>query len=262
MNFHAAQKNVTVTSISPPKNKTDLTVFDSLDHFNLDSLPLLLPEESYAAVFHVSKEIGTCIKVVGNPEIKWCTYMGEHGLVTGSEVVLTSSTMISTNASQQQQEIEDMIYIDCISSPLTVYKGKEFEIILRVTNNKNKSTMMQLICKDMVASSYSNSIDQIIPIRDQTLNTKKDINTPSGQGDNLKILNDKNGSQLFVTGSSKKNLGEIRNGEFVDISVKVCAVDFGLQELKGVSVIDKNTSKEYTSKSLVKVMVISNQPQN
>ena len=253
MNFYAAQKNATVTSIGPPKNKTDLTVLDSLDHFNLDSLPLLLPEESYAAVFHISKKIGTSIKVVGNPQIKWCTYMGEHGLVTGSDVVLTSSTMISTSASQQQQGIEDMIFIDCISSPSTVLKGNEFEIILRITNNTNKNTSMQLICRDMVAPSYRNSIDQIIaPIRDQSLDTKKDNNSPQGQMDS--------GSQLFVTGSSKKNLGEIRNGEYLDLSLKICAVNFGLQELRGVTVIDKNTSKEYNSKSLLKVMVVNSLP--
>lgn len=266
MSFYAAQKNATVTSIGPPRNESDPAILDCLDHFNLNSLPLLLPEESYATVFHVSKKIGTAVKIVGTPHIKWCTYMGEHGVVRGNEVVLTSCTMISTYLNEQVQGDEEMIYIDCINSPTKVIRGKEFDIILRITNNTNRNVLLQLICKDIVASSYSSSLDQILTSNEQISNTKKDTNsnmnmnknasTLLGQGEISRSTHEISGSQLFVTGSSKRNLNEMKNGGYVDLSVRVCSVDFGLQELKGISVIDKNTLKEYTTKSLLKVMVV------
>ena len=63
-----------------------------MDYFNIDSLPLLLPDESYACVFSVSKEIGAPVRCAGSAEIKWCSYMGEHGIVQGADVIVSGLT--------------------------------------------------------------------------------------------------------------------------------------------------------------------------
>lgn len=57
----------------------------ALAHFNLDSLPMLLPDESYAYSFIVSKSLDQGNRVIGVPEIKWCSYMGEHGVIRGED---------------------------------------------------------------------------------------------------------------------------------------------------------------------------------
>lgn len=254
MSFIASQKDATVTRIDAPRSSPLGPSLGSLqpeeiDHFNLNSFPLLLPEESYATVFSVSKTVGVPLRLVGSPVMKWCSYMGEHGLVTGGEVVLTSNGQTNqTNQNNQQQGLglgqgqdnDDIIYIDCISSPSSVARGSEFDIVLRITNNKNKDVTLQLVCRDMVTSSYNSTSESEL----------------SGPGSRRDSIDERGGSQLLVTGASRRNIGSIKAGAHLDLTVSVCAVDNGLQELRGVAVVDVITLKEYVSTNLMQVMVM------
>ena len=269
MSFQTVNKDAVVTLIEAPRDINSMNSNHS-DHLNLNSLPLLLPEESYAAVFSVSKIMGEPIRIIGSPQMKWCSYMGEHGLVTGNEVVLTSSNFIASQITPQQQQqqqqlqppqngVDDIVYIDCISSPSSAIRSTEFEIILRITNNASKNLNLQLVCKDKVSPSYSTSSGKNLrnlSLSDSTHGPKKEKDPPSqesSQGSH------ENGtfSQLFVTGLSTKNLGEIKFGSFIDVTLSVCAVDIGLQELKGVVVVDIASGREFTAKSLLKIMVLN-----
>ena len=85
----------------------DYTTLDySSELFDLDSLPLLLPDESYSVVFSITKIIGGSNKCVGLPVFKWCTYMGEHGIVRGADVVIASNT-----SSQDSRQVSGGNYI-------------------------------------------------------------------------------------------------------------------------------------------------------
>ena len=249
MSFRATQIDAKVEVIRAPRDSKMSTEMDTIDHFNLNSFPLLLPEEYYAVVFSISKVAGSMVQSVGSPVIKWCSYMGEHGTVIGSEVFLSgaNTTFIQKNTQLSQLQMNnEMVYIDCISSPSTVDRGSEFDVTIRITNNTIKDMFLQLICKDMVSPSYTNTYDQVTSTADINSSTKKEASKDSP------ICS----SQLFVTGSSKSNIGVVKIGEFVDLVLSVCSVDLGLQELKGVTILDINTSREYSAKSLLKVIVM------
>ena len=245
MTFRATQFDAKVEVIRPPRDSKSSI---EMDHFNLNSFPLLLPEEFYAVVFSISKMAGSMVHSVGSPQIKWCSYMGEHGTVIGSDVSLTgaNTTFIQKNTHQSQlQTNNEMVYIDCISSPSSVIRGSEFDVTIRVTNNTIKDMFLQLICKDMVCPSYTSICDQGT--------STSDVNEIKNDGSKDGLLCS---SQLFVTGSSKSNIGVVKIGEFVDLFLSVCPVDLGLQELKGVTMLDINTSREFSAKSLLKVVVV------
>lgn len=247
MDFIPTQRGSISEIIRAPRALTN----ESVDHFNLNSLPLLLPEESYASVFSVTKIVGSPVQAVGSPQIKWRSYMGEHGVVVGSEVNLVSSN--SSSAAHQQQQ--DSVYIDCTHSPSTVVRGTDFIVTLRITNNTTKEMTLELVSRDMVPPSYIATSEQAVssPSSEMSVSQKKEIASDSGHG----ITGCLGSSQLFVTGSSKSNIGIVGAGRSVDVSVTVCAVDLGLQELRGIAVLDVNTLREYSAKSLLKVMVIN-----
>lgn len=248
MDFIPTQKGSISEIIRAPRAITN----ESLDHFNLNSLPLLLPEESYASVFSVTKIVGSPVQAVGSPQIKWRSYMGEHGVVVGSEVNLVSA---NSSSAAHQQQLLDSVYIDCTHSPSTVVRGTDFIVTLRITNNTTKEMSLQLVSRDMVPPSYVATSEQAVssPINETSVSQKKEIASDSGHG----ITGCLGSSQLFVTGSSKSNIGVVGAGRSVDVSVTVCAVDLGLQELRGIAVLDVNTLREYSAKSLLKVMVVN-----
>ena len=269
MSFQTVNKDAVVTLIEAPRDINSMNSNHS-DHLNLNSLPLLLPEESYAAVFSVSKIMGEPIRIIGSPQMKWCSYMGEHGLVTGNEVVLTSSNFIASQITPQQQQLQqqipqqngtdDIVYIDCISSPSSAIRSTEFEITLRITNNASKNLNLQLVCKDKVSPSYSTSSGKNfrnLSLSDSTHGPKKGKDHLGSQESSQGSHENGTFSQLFVTGLSTKNLGEIKFGSFIDVTLSVCAVDIGLQELKGVVVVDIATGREFSAKSLLKIMVLN-----
>lgn len=252
--FVAAQLGAEVVLISAPADisKTQLDA----DHFNLNSLPLLLPEESYAVVFSISKVSVLSNQSLGCARVKWCSYMGEHGVVAGNDVML-SSPPPPPNQSQSQNTTmpggNDVVQILCISSPSTVARGTEFPITIRIVNTTTKDIPLQLLCRDMVSLTSGAAFDQMVtsPSSESLFVSKKEKSVESSSA--RKPI----GSQLFVTGASKCNIGIIEAGESKEIKVTVCAVDLGLQELRGVAVLDMNTLREYTVKSLMKVMVVT-----
>jgi hypothetical protein len=250
----AAQLGAEVVLISAPADisKTQLDA----DHFNLNSLPLLLPEESYAVVFSISKVSGLSNQSLGCARIKWCSYMGEHGVVAGNDVTLSSPSPPPNQSQSQNTPIpggNDVVQILCISSPSTVARGTEFPITIRIVNTTTKDIPLQLLCRDMVSLTSGASSDQMVtsPSSESLFVSKKEKSVESSS--TRKPI----GSQLFVTGASKCNIGIIEAGESKEIIVTVCAVDLGLQELRGVTVLDINTLREYTVKSLMKVMVVN-----
>lgn len=253
MKFLPAQVDAKVVLIAVPhanlstaaKNISSLS--DPMEFFNLTSLPLLLPEESYACTFSVSKCVGSSIRTIGVPEIKWCSYMGEHGIVTGNVVKLASN---KSSQPHTQLSTDGQVQIDCITSPSTVVIGVDFEITLRITNNTIKQLPLQLICHDAVCSTFSSSyalMTEVVP-------TSSSESSSLGAGN--VATEAQAGTQLFVTGLSKANIGILGPGLFVNIQIIVCAVGLGLQGLSGIAVRDISSLKEYPSKSLMNVMVI------
>jgi hypothetical protein len=155
MKFVPAQIDAKVVLIAAPQPKSSTSsscVSDPMGYFDLNSLPLLLPEESHACTFSVTKEVGSLVRSFGIPEIKWCSYMGEHGIVKGNMVQLESN--IQPNI---MYPTDGQIHIDCMRSPSSSMIGIDFEVTLRITNNTLKQLPLQLICRDAVCSSFSST---------------------------------------------------------------------------------------------------------
>jgi hypothetical protein len=249
MMFFPTQKDAEVVLISAPRSANALA--DPIaECFNLDSLLLLLPEECYACVFSVAKSVGSSANIIGCPEMKWLSYMGEHGLVRGSESIVGSSNTTSTILNAQQQQVQShenqQVHIDCISSPSSAVIGIDFEIVLRITNNTAKQTSLQLICRDTLSHSY------YISPAIMTATATADSNKQTEDVKKNQVIAD---SQLFVTGLSNANIGVLEPGKYRDMIITVCAVDLGLQELRGIFVVDQSSLREYHSKPLMKVIV-------
>jgi hypothetical protein len=252
MKFLPAQMDAKVVLITAPQanlstsTKLIKSFSDPIENFDLNSLPLLLPEESYACTFSVSKNVGSSLRSIGVPEIKWCSYMGEHGIVKGNMVQLEYNIPSQPNIIIAT---DGQIQIDCIRSPSSAVIGIDFEVTLRITNSTSKQLSLRLICRDAVRSSFCSSSALMTEV-------------PSSS--NLETLSlaagteGRAGTQLFVTGLSKADIGILGPELYMDIQITVCAVDLGLQELVGIVVQDTSSLKEYPpSKSLMKIMISS-----
>lgn len=255
MKFLPAQMDAKVVLIAAPQanlsTSTELikSFSDPIENFDLNSLPLLLPEESYACTFSVSKNVGTSLGSIGVPEIKWCSYMGEHGIVKGNMVQLEYSIPSQPNI---MIATDGQIQIDCIRSPSSAVIGIDFEVTLRITNSTSKQMSLRLICRDTVRSSFSSSSALMTEV-----SSSSNLETLNLAAGNV-ATRGRAGTQLFVTGLSKADIGILGPELYIDIQIIVCAVDLGLQELVGIVVQDTSSLKEHPpSKSLMKIMITS-----
>jgi hypothetical protein len=213
-------------------------------HFNIDSLPMLLPDETYSCVFTVAKVIGAPVRCAGSPQIKWCSYMGEHAMVYGADAIAPPSTETGLHSpsihspTDQGHSQGQYVRIDCVTSPPSVPLGEDFPVLLRITNNTIRSLPLHLIGHpDTIAPEFFSG---------STLMGEY----PAGLGG---APGGRAGGQLIVTGLSKAQLGVLAPGESVDWSVTVCGVDVGLQELRGLCVV--SGEREYPAKPVLKVLV-------
>jgi hypothetical protein len=255
MKFLPAQMDAKVVLIAAPQANlsTSTKMMNSfsypMENIDLNSLPLLLPEESYACTFSVSKNVGSSLRSIGVPEIKWCSYMGEHGIVKGNMVQLEYNIPSQPNI---MTVTDGQIQIDCIRSPPSAVIGIDFEVTLRITNSTSKQLSLQLICRDAVRSSFSSYSALMTEVP-----SSSNLESLSLAAGNVGA-GGRAGTQLFVTGLSKADIGILGPKLYMDIQITVCAVDLGLQELVGIVVQDTSSLKEYPpSNSLMKVMITS-----
>jgi hypothetical protein len=220
-----------VTSSMSPAREPSMTSIDST------AMPLLWPDESYAFSFAVSKPIGKVVKYAGFAEVKWCSYMGEHGVLRSEDALVLEDSTVSSSASSSfggstvDSVVAKAVRIDCVSAPADVTVGVDFTVLLRITNNGSHALSLQLVSREPSSSASSSAFHA---------------------SDSGGALFD---SQLIVTGLASAHIGVLGAGDSYDCPISLCALSTGLQELKNICVVDLATAIEYPSGSLCKIFV-------
>jgi hypothetical protein len=217
---------VNVNSVTQSDN--NFSPEDPMYHFNLDSLAMLQPEESYAYSFIINAPSGYNGRLVGAAEMKWNTFMGEHGIMKGDDVLSGSSTNNNNNMNNPGTSNSSLtenraILLTCMKSPSSAMIGKDFEVTIRITNNTSQPMEIQLRCNN-------NSInDEIDGLSEEC--------------------------SLYITGLSCSNVGILGSGEFIDKIITVCAVSGGLHELSDICAMDTSTLISYPSGPICQIFI-------
>jgi hypothetical protein len=228
---------------------------------NPSSMPLIWPEESYAYAFSITKMIGQVYKVAGYAEIKWCSYMGEHGTIRSDEAVIAdgmnlspvrSGTLYQPSISGLGSGLGLSVRVDCVDSPSEATVGVDFTVILRITNNSNQPLSLRLVSRSASGISAAASSSLGAGAANQAA-TSSGFHAVSTVSPSLQLYGVD--AQLCVTGLATVNIGVLGTGQSIDTPVTVCPLGTGLQELKNMSVVDLATLAEYPSGSLCKVFV-------
>jgi hypothetical protein len=292
VHFLPSQKDATVTYLNPPNSFLDtyggLLKNDAikggeddpepLGLFNMDSLPLLQPNESYAYALTVSKSSGSSPpasltmassgRSVGIPEFHWYMDMGEHGVVRGEEVSL-----------QRGPRLEGL-RVECVSNPSTAAVGVEFKTTLRITNGTSQTTAVTLRCNKSSATGkgFGFQSDRRSSAGQQALTTPSrtsqfnvadrksaapTIQRPSldGRPSNASLSTGTGGDDgsstpgLCVTGLVDFHATMLSAGESAEVPVTVCALRGGLLALDSVSLLDTISDREYPGGVLFEVFV-------
>lgn len=185
------------------------------------SLLILNPDESYAFSFIFTSYDGSVETALGHPTVTWCTSMGEYSVFHGDDTVL------KTNSNDGRNSKKDGLTIECMKYPTSVLVGDEFEVIIRISNHTTLTASVRLHCN--------------IPSIDME-NSSNETNSNEDYG-------------LCVLGVTHTNIGAVDPGEFEDVTLRVYAMNPGLQSLVGLSAIDLSLRREYKANSLCKVLV-------
>ena len=233
--------NINVINITAPiSNKIG---FEN-NTINMDSWPMLLPDESYAYSYILPK-LNTSTSI-GYIEVKWYSYMGEYGITKGDEIITGHKLSNSTFNKIDNIELPG-IKIECLNYPTSAIIGKEFEISIRVINNTKEPVVLQLRGKDSYISNLQDKDNNINGI------SKRRSRTESNNLSNITM--DMIGQSIFITGLTCTNLGVVCSGDYIDTNIKLIAFENGLQELNDVIIVDTNTLKEFSFSSLIKIFV-------
>ena len=212
-------------------------------------MPILLSDDSFTYAFYTKKIHcnGQSFPTIGIPEVKWCSCMGEHGYVRGDEISTSLINNIShmnnnSNISSSKQNSspnnsnnikstndivtrnsvmsgEKSIRIICINSPAIAIVGIEFDITIRIINETGRPITLNLLTKDLMNS---------LPVTEQG---------------------------LCVVGLSSLQIGYLDIGEIKDISLRIYPLSSGLHALRNILAIDIDTGNEYTSGTILKILV-------
>lgn len=150
---HAISSSSSNSQLSLPERGDDDVDGDPLDDFNLDSLPLLMPNESYAFAVTTTRLPHQTARQVGTPEVHWCLHMGEHGVATGDEVSLGSP--LATGSVPRDGKC---IRVQCLHNPSTAIVGEDFEVQLRITNNTSHSVSAKLLSRESSAGENCDDV--------------------------------------------------------------------------------------------------------
>jgi hypothetical protein len=161
-----------LTNISSNDNKFNY----SPEYLNNDSFLILQPDESYAYAYVCLKYEGTGLigKVVGYPEVKWCSAMGEFSTFRGEDTALrttpsvhaapgSANNQLNTNASTSI--VNNALKVQCISCPREATIGESFEVTIRIYNTSNQPILAHLKCLNYALVSNS----------DQYVNNPNDV---------------------------------------------------------------------------------------
>ena len=228
---------------------------NSDDLFNIPSIALLNPDESYAYALTVGKKKSPEIhplsiaaaRSLGNIEVNWSASMGEHARTCSEEILIgkkvsylptgatpssvpqptpssSTSGSLSTRKSIETlglhgtgippEQRNNTLYIEAIQVPNEGYVGKEFQIVIRLTNY------------------YS------YPILSQ-----------------IQHRYDMNLHQLIVTGLATMNVGALDAGESTKLTLSILPLNSGLQSLNGVVAVDLTTKLEFPINNLFQIMI-------
>jgi hypothetical protein len=289
MNFIPSNKDAQVKFLTAPASKTisstgtntnSLSITDQSielsdeDMFNVDSLALLLPNESYAFALTTDRPPASASRQLGVPEVTWRLQMGESGISIGERVFLPSFGAALGIMDGQ------MIRVQCIHSPRSVKVGDDFTVQLRISNTTQKAVSVKLTSREAAApqsqpqsmqQQLSNStpisfsravsggggVSALLTAIQSSLPISEDSTTHHASGNQTEKVRNliQYNAGLCVTGLSSFFVSVLGPNESADISINVYALTGGLQELKSLYAVDLLTGREYPVGSLFKTFV-------
>ena len=232
----------------------DLTSLD--DIFNIPSIALLNPEESYAYAIIVPKKKSSgissaaisTVRSLGYIEVNWASSMGEHARTCSEEILIGKRTSypINTNTGSSisqspatsptsglHKSIDSVglhgtgapletrnntLFLDVVQSPSEGYVGQEFQITLRLTNYYSYPIMSQI--KSLFEQQYTQLQ-----------------------------------SQLIIIGLSVINVQPLDSGESVEIILSVLPINGGVHSLNGLVAVNVITKSEFIYNNLCTLMI-------
>jgi hypothetical protein len=224
------------------------------DIFNIPSIALLNPDESYAYALIVKKKtapeihplVVAAARSLGNIEVNWSASMGGHARTSSEEILIgrkvsylptggtstvslpsstSSSGTLSTRKSIETlglhgtgippEQRNNTLYVEAVHLPNEGSVGREILITIRVTNYYSYPILSQIQHK------YDTQLHQ-----------------------------------LMVTGLSTMNVGALDAGESTQLTLSILPLESGLQTLNGLVAVDLTTKLEFPVNNLCQIMIV------
>jgi hypothetical protein len=223
------------------------------------------PDEKYAESFIVTKPIGFSAPSIGVLQVKWSTTMGEHGFIRGDDISLPAPAAAGAAAANatpplapgQSSSSNLLVAPTAVSkAPLARHSPSSPDLVGSASSDqKCVVTMHVLECPS--ALSTGQQFDVKIRLYNSgaaPLNLILKCCNPSRSTD---------GSiGLLYVGATTVNLGTLLSKQVIDATVRAVALNSGLQDIGGISVVDALSKKEYgSSTSVAKVLVYDSFPE-
>lgn len=237
----------------------------------LDTLPFVLPGESYAFAFRIIKSSqnwrasATLMSAalrgpVGHPVVTWSSYMGERGTVQGDPTFLTPQDATRPSRSSSSGTPTGMDGRKRAESSSKV--GKEGGARSSSIQPPAPGTGLAVLCLHCPSTAVvgreftvsllcKNQTSQPAMLYLQSnYDTVTALPNPSSGGSYNSGCNG-----LCVTGLIGATRGTLQPGETLQTSVTVFALACGLFELSSISAVDRQTGAVYPAGCLGRVMV-------
>lgn len=227
------------------------------DIFNIPSIALLNPDESYAYALIVPKKKSPEIhplavaaaKSLGTIEVNWSASMGEHARTCSEEILIGRKvSYLPTGSSPAAAPVTSPVSPQ--SSSGTVSNRKTIETLglhgTGIPPEQRSNTLyieaVQMPNEGYVGKEFSISIRLTnyysYPILSQ-----------------IQHKFDPNNHQLMVTGLSTMNVGALDAGESTQITISILPLNSGLHILNGLVAIDLTTKLEFPVNNLCQILI-------
>ena len=235
--------------------KTALPAVNDPSRFLLMSA--LGPDEKYAESFCITKPIGFSAPSIGVLQVKWSTTMGEHGFIRGDDINSpVPQTPVPSIAPGQASSSNLLLAPTVNKTPLAKHSPSSPDL-LAATASDQKSVVTVHVLDCPSALSTGQEFDVKIRLYNNgaaPLNLILKCSNPCRSTDGSVGL-------LYV-GATTVHMGILLPKQVIDASVKAIALNSGLQDIGGITVVDAVSKKELSSSaSVAKFLVYDSYPE-
>lgn len=226
------------------------------DFFNIPSIALLNPDESYAYALTVPKKKSPEIhplavaaaRSLGTIEVNWSASMGEHARTCSEEILIGRKVSYLPTGSAS-------------AAPVASPSSPQFNSGTQSTRKSIET--LGLHGTGIAPEQRSNTlyIEAVLMPNEGYVGKEFTITIRLTNYYSYPILSqiqhkfDPNVHQLMVTGLSTINVGALDAGESTQISISILPLNSGLQILNGLIAIDLTTKLEFPVNNLCQILI-------